>query len=46
MTSLVNVRNTRGEADELIVEDLLEHWPQTHEEMAALKKRVLGEPAL
>jgi len=44
MTSLVNVRNTRGEADELIVEDLLEHWPQNQDEMAALKKRVLGNP--
>jgi hydrophobe/amphiphile efflux-3 (HAE3) family protein len=38
------VRNTRGEADELIVEDLLEHWPQTPGDMAALKKRVLGNP--
>ena len=33
MTSLVNVRNTRGEADELIVEDLLENWPRTTGEM-------------
>ena len=38
MTSLINVRNTRGEADELIVEDLLEKWPRNPEEMAALKK--------
>ena len=27
ITSLVNARNTRGEGDVLIVEDLLEHWP-------------------
>ena len=26
MTSMVNARNTRGEEDELIVEDLLENW--------------------
>jgi predicted RND superfamily exporter protein len=44
MTSLVNVRNTRGEADALIVEDLLEHWPQTPDEMAVLRKRVLENP--
>ncbi|MEN8243935.1 MAG: MMPL family transporter [Thermodesulfobacteriota bacterium] len=44
MTSLINVRNTRGEADELIVEDLLEHWPQNQDEMTALKKRVLKNP--
>ena len=44
MTSLINVRNTRGEADELIVEDLLENWPRTAGEMAALKKRVLENP--
>ena len=44
MTSLINVRNTRGEADELIVEDLLEAWPQSKEEMAVLKERVLKNP--
>ena len=40
ITSLVNARNTRGEKDVLIVEDLLENWPQTPSEMTALKKRV------
>jgi predicted RND superfamily exporter protein len=44
MTSLINVRNTRGGADELIVEDLLENWPQSQAEMADLKKRVLENP--
>jgi len=39
--SIFNARNTRGEADELIVEDLLENWPETEEDMAALKERVL-----
>jgi len=42
ITSMVNARNTRGETDELIVEDLLEHWPDTDEDMKALKSRVLS----
>jgi hypothetical protein len=44
ITSLVNARNTRGEGDELIVEDLLEDWPQNQSQMASLKKRVLTNP--
>ncbi|VAX19007.1 Exporter protein, RND family [hydrothermal vent metagenome] len=44
ITSLVNARNTRGEADELIVEDLLENFPQNEQDLAVLKKRVLGNP--
>ena len=44
ITSMVNARNTRGEADELIVEDLLEHWPQNQSQMAVLKKRMLSNP--
>ncbi len=44
ITSLVNVRNTRGEADELIVEDLLENPPKTKEGLLALKQRVLTNP--
>jgi predicted RND superfamily exporter protein len=44
ITSMINARNTRGEADELIVEDLLESWPQTDAEMAAFKERVLTNP--
>ncbi len=42
MTSLVNARNTRGEGDELLVEDLLEHWPETEAELTALKERVMS----
>ncbi|MCI5143470.1 MAG: RND transporter, partial [Candidatus Electrothrix sp. ATG1] len=44
ITSLINARNTRGEGDQLIVEDLLEHWPETSEELAAVKERALANP--
>ncbi len=37
VTSLVNVRNTRGEKDQLIVEDLLENFPKNEEEVAKIK---------
>ncbi|NVM22769.1 MAG: MMPL family transporter [Desulfobacterales bacterium] len=42
ITSLINARNTRGEGDELIVEDLLEKWPQNEKEMSMLKRRILS----
>lgn len=38
INSLINARNTRGEGDQLIVEDLFENWPQNEEELAAIKK--------
>jgi uncharacterized protein len=44
ITSLVNARNTRGQGDELIVEDFLEHWPQTPEDLEILKRRALANP--
>ena len=44
ITSLVNARNTRGETNELLVEDLLEDWPQSETEMAVLKNRVISNP--
>ncbi len=44
ITSLVNVRNTRGKKDELIVEDLLEDRPESDREMAMLKERALSNP--
>ena len=44
VTSLVNIRNTRGEGDRLIVEDLLEDFPETEEELAALEARVMTNP--
>lgn len=45
ITSLINVRNTRGEGDELVVEDLLENFPESMEELSVIKKRV-GENVL
>jgi len=42
ITSLVNARNTRGDRNQLIVEDLLEKWPQNKDELMALKKRVMS----
>ena len=44
ITSLVNARNTRGQGDELIVEDFLEKWPQNARDLAALKRRALANP--
>ncbi len=44
MTSLVNARDTRGEGDELIVEDLMERWPETPAQRAAVRERALGNP--
>lgn len=42
--SLVNARNTRGEGDALVVEDLLERWPETPAELAAIRARALANP--
>jgi predicted RND superfamily exporter protein len=42
--SLINVRQTRGEADTLIVEDLMENWPETAEELDDLRERVFASP--
>ena len=44
ITSLINARNTRGKKDELIVEDLMENWPKTPEDIAVIKQRTLGNP--
>ena len=49
MTSLFNARSTRGEGDELIVEDLLEGWldewpADTGETLTRLPERVLANP--
>ncbi len=44
ITSLVNARNTRGETDRLIVEDLLEDFPQNKAELKALKERTMDNP--
>ncbi|RWX45488.1 MMPL family protein [Candidatus Electrothrix aarhusensis] len=44
INSLINARSTRGDGDRLIVEDLLENWPKTPEELAAVKGRALANP--
>ena len=44
VTSLINARSTRGEGDELIVEDLMEAWPESDADLAALERRVRGTP--
>jgi predicted RND superfamily exporter protein len=42
--SLVNARNTRGEGDELIVEDLMEDWPEDEDALDAVERRVFSNP--
>ena len=42
--SLINARNTRGEGDQLIVEDLFAHWPETPAELATIRARALANP--
>lgn len=42
ITSLINARNTRGEGDRLIVEDLFENFPQNQQELDKLKKIALN----
>ena len=44
VTSLVNARSTRGEKDSLIVQDLLEGWPEHPVDLTQLKKEVLSNP--
>jgi predicted RND superfamily exporter protein len=41
VTSLYNVRNTRGDGDLLITDDLLEPMPQTQTEVDNIKKRAM-----
>jgi predicted RND superfamily exporter protein len=38
--SLVNARNTYGQGDELVVEDLLEDWPETPEALGSRTRRI------
>jgi predicted RND superfamily exporter protein len=44
ITSLVNARDTRGEGNRLIVEDLLEHWPRDARELERVRTRALANP--
>ena len=42
ITSLYNVRNTRGEGDKLITDDLLEIFPTTQEEVDVIKQQAMA----
>lgn len=42
VTSLYNVRNTRGEGDKLITDDLLEPFPTTQTQINDIKKRAMA----
>jgi len=42
INSLMNARNTRGEGDVLIVEDLFENFPQNNQELQKLKEIALN----
>ncbi len=42
VTSLYNVRNTRGEGDKLITDDLLEPFPKTDADVAKIKEQALA----
>jgi predicted RND superfamily exporter protein len=44
VTSLLNIRETRGEGDKLIVGDFLGQWPETPDERMAVRKRALANP--
>jgi len=44
VTSLVNARNTRGEEDGLVVEELMERWPENEDDLARLRARVFDNP--
>lgn len=44
IVSLWNARYSRGEEDELVVEDLMEEWPENEADLAALRKKVLENP--
>ncbi len=44
ITSLVDARNTRGAEGELIVEDLLQEWPEDAAGLAAIRSRALANP--
>lgn len=44
ITSLINARNTTGDEENLLVEDLFESWPQTADELAEKKRLALSNP--
>jgi predicted RND superfamily exporter protein len=44
VTSMLNARHTRGEGDTLVVEDLMEDWPETAADRRRLRERILETP--
>ena len=44
VTSLINIRETRGDGDSLIVKDLLDAWPESAADFLNLRERVLSNP--
>lgn len=44
VTSMVNARDTRGQGDTLLVDDLLRHFPENDQDLVNLRKRVLANP--
>ena len=44
ITSLLNARNTRGVGDVLVVEDLMEEWPESASDLARLRARIFDTP--
>ena len=44
ITSLINGRDTRGEGDTLLVDDLLAHFPENDQDIEELRKRVMNNP--
>ena len=44
ITSLINARDTRGSEGELLVEDLLENWPENPQQHDALRQRAMSNP--
>ncbi|MCW8895128.1 MMPL family transporter [Sulfurimonas sp.] len=42
INSIINARNTRGEGDRLIVEDLFENWPKDEAELKNIKEIALN----
>jgi len=44
ITSLINVRDTYGRDDELVVGELMQAWPQTPSDVDDIKQRALSNP--
>ncbi len=44
VTSLISARQTRGEGDTLVVDELLDDWPESEAELADFARRVRANP--